>query len=161
MSDASNGLSFADHTAITRLRYDYAFGIDSRDYALLRSVFTDQITMDFSSYNGQPEVTLLADDWVQRVAGLFDGLNATQHTMTNPLVDRVDADTAHGRMSMQAAHFLDDRDFTIGGWYDDRVVRTAEGWKLRAVTLTVTWRRGDEAIMAEAVERAAHRPGLA
>lgn len=138
----------ADFAAITRLRYEYAFGIDTRNYELFRSVFTELITMDFSSYSGQPSATLAADAWVARCATLFDSLDATQHTMTNPLVDVAsDGRSARQRMAMQAAHFLDGVEFTIGGYYDDRVVRVDDGWKLEAVTLNVTWRRGDASIM--------------
>lgn len=137
-----------DFQAITRLRYTYAFGIDTRDYELFRSVFTDEVTMDFSSYNGQPGTTLAADDWVTGVRNLFDSLDATQHSMTNPLVDVAsDGRSARQRMAMQAAHFLDGVEFTIGGWYNDRAVRVGDAWKLQAVTLNVTWRRGDESIM--------------
>ena len=141
-----------DFDAITRLRYEYAFGIDTRDENLFRNVFLDEITMDFSSYNGSPAATVRADDWVAQVGLLFDGLDATQHSMTNPLVDvAADGQTARQRMAMQAAHFLDGIEFTIGGWYDDQLVRTADGWKMSAVTLNVTWRRGDETIMNRAI----------
>jgi len=137
-----------DVAAINRLRYEYAFGIDTRDYGLFRSVFTDQVTMDFSSYSGRPATTLSADDWVASAATLFDSLDATQHSMTNPLVDVVNGgSTATQRMAMQAAHFLNGVEFTIGGWYHDELVRTDDGWKIAAVTLNVTWRRGDESIM--------------
>ena len=144
----------ADFDAITRLRYEYAFGIDSRDFALLRSIFTDEIRMDFSSYNGRPGAMVLADDWVAGCASLFNGLDATQHTMTNPLVDVAEgARHATQRMAMQAAHFLDGVEFTIGGWYQDSLLRTDKGWRIAAVTLHVTWRRGDESIMAAALTR--------
>lgn len=139
----------ADIAAINRLRYEYAFGIDTRDYNLLRSVFTDELTMDFSSYDGNPAAVYTADEWVSRVSRLFDRLDATQHSMMNPLVDlAADAQTATQRMAMQAAHFLDGVEFTIGGWYQDELVRADGGWKIVAVTLNVTWRRGDESIMA-------------
>lgn len=144
-----------DFDAITRLRYEYAFGIDTRDFGLLRSVFADEVYMDFSSYNDRPAASVAADDWVAGCAMLFNGLDATQHSMTNPLVDVADDDHATQRMAMQAAHFLDGIEFTIGGWYQDSLIRTADGWRINAVTLNVTWRRGDESIMAAAVERSA------
>lgn len=149
---------FDDFTAITRLRYEYAFGIDTRDYPLLRSVFVDEIEMDFSSYNSSPGGPIAADDWVARCSVLFDGLDATQHSMTNPLVDVADGgQSATCRMAMQAAHFLDGVEFTIGGWYLDRLVRRADEWKIEAVTLNVTWRRGEESIMARAAQLGAER----
>jgi hypothetical protein len=64
---------------------------------------------------------------------------------------------------MQAEHFVArepgdglaegaDR-WTIGGWYDDRLVRTPDGWKLSAVTLHVTWSRGNLEVSRIALRR--------
>ena len=148
-----------DHTEITRRLYEYAYGIDLRDWELYRSIFADGVTADFSSYNGREVRTVSADDWVAGLLPLFTGLDATQHSMSNPLVD-VDGDRARCRMYMQAAHFLNDwpdPEFTIGGYYDDQLVLTDDGWRITAVTLTVWWRRGDEALMAAAAERGAKR----
>ena len=145
----------ADFEAITRRRYEYALGIDSRDWDLHRSIYTDEITMDFSSYSGSggPQ-TLPADDWVAGLKPLFEGLDATQHTMTNPMVD-VEGDTARCRMYMQATHLLLDDpepEFTIGGYYDDELRRIDGEWKITAVTLTVWWRTGNPQIMVRARE---------
>lgn len=148
-------MTTSDHEAITRKLYEYAYGIDTRDWDLYRSIFADTITADFSSYNGDPAATLPADDWVSGLKPLFTGLDATQHSMSNPLVD-IDGDSARCRTYMQAAHFLEDwpaPEFTIGGYYDDRLVRTSAGWRISAFTLTVWWRRGDDALMAEAAQR--------
>ncbi|MEM7288290.1 MAG: nuclear transport factor 2 family protein [Actinomycetota bacterium] len=146
----------ADFTEITSRVYQYAYGIDLRDWDLYRSIFADEVTVDFSSYNrgGGPR-TMSSDDWVANLVPLFTGLDASQHSMSNPLVD-IDADEARCRMYMQAAHFLFDDpepEFTIGGYYDDRLLRTGSGWRVTAVTLTVWWRRGNEAIMPVARER--------
>lgn len=144
-----------DFQDITRRVYEYAYGIDTRDWTLYRSIFTDEIHMDFSSYNGSPGGAMRADDWVAGCRRLFDNLDATQHSMSNPLVD-VDGDTARCRMYMQAEHFYLTRqgnvDFALGGYYDDQLVRTAEGWKIRTVTLNVLWNRGNRHIMTLAVE---------
>jgi hypothetical protein len=59
-------------------------------------------------------------------------------------------------MYMQAVHMFDadpEPEFTIGGHYDDHLVRTTDGWRIDAVTLTVTWRRGNPDIMRRARER--------
>lgn len=153
-------MNFADYQEVVRRRYEYALGIDTRDWALHRSIFTDTITMDFSSYSDTPAATLSADDWVTGLKPLFTGLDATQHVMTNPLVD-VDGDTARLRMYMQAEHFLNDGagtpDFAIGGYYDDRLERTADGWRINAVTLNVFWSRGNRHIMEVARNRGQRR----
>ena len=149
-------MSTSDFTEITRRVYEYAYGIDSRDWVLYRSIFTDEVTMDFSSYNGTGGAQVMsADDWVAGVQPLFTGLDATQHTMSNPLVD-VDGDRARCRMYMQAVHVLHDDpapEFTIAGFYDDQLVLTDERWRIDAVTLTVWWRRGNPDIMPIARRR--------
>ena len=79
--------TFEDFEAITRLRYHYAMGLDTRDWALLRSIFTDEIHMDFESYSGAPGNTLSADAWIAGTRVLFTGLDSSQHVMTNPVVE--------------------------------------------------------------------------
>lgn len=147
---------WADYSAICELKYRYAAGIDTRDWALYRSIFADEVTIDFSSYNGRAAATMAAEDWVAGVQPLFSGLAATQHSMTNPRV-AVAGDRATLVMYMQAEHFLDGSDptawYTLGGYYTDEAVRTGAGWRISAVTLTVLWRRGRPEIMQEAVAR--------
>ena len=151
------GYEGSDHQQVTETVYRYATGIDTRDFALYRSIFADELQIDFSSYNGRPGGPMSGDDWAAGVQPLFYGLNATQHSMSNPIVT-IDGDTAHVTMYMQAEHVLDadgERWFAIGGYYDDDLVRTGEGWKITAVRLTVFWRRGDASIMPLAAERGA------
>jgi SnoaL-like domain len=150
-------VSIADHQAVTETIYKYAYGIDTKDFALYRSIFADDVAIDFTSYRpGRPAATVPADEWVSSVIPLFTGLAASQHSMSNPLVE-VTGDRAVCRMYVRAAHALehgnDDAWFTLGGYYRDTLVRTLDGWRIDGVTLTVLWRRGDASIMAEAARR--------
>ncbi len=146
-----------DFHDITRRVYEYGYGIDTRDWTLYRSIFANEIHMNFQSYNGNPAATMQADDWVAGCRRLFDNLDATQHSMTNPLVE-VTGDTARCRMYMQAEHFLQNTsgnsDFALGGYYDDQLIRTVDGWKITAVTLNVFWSRGNRQIMELALKGA-------
>ncbi len=147
-------MDFATHEAVTRLRYTYAVSIDTRNWPLHRSIYTDEITMDFTSYSGGSGATAMpADTWVAGLKPLFTGLSATQHVMTNPLVT-VNGQRATQRMYMKAEHFLIEDghqgEFAIGGYYDDALVQTDDGWRITGVTLTVLWRRGDPTIMERA-----------
>jgi hypothetical protein len=140
--------------------YRFAYGIDQRDWDAYRSIFVAppaDIEFDYSSYHGRPASRLDVETWVAAVTPLFEGLDATQHSMTNPLVE-IDGLTARCRVYMQAAHFLwredletatgsTDAEFTIGGYYDDHLVRIDDVWLIDRVALTVWWRRGNEAIM--------------
>lgn len=144
--------------------YEFAYGIDGRDWDRYRSIFVAApapIAFDYSSYHGRPPSEMDADTWLAAVTPLFSGLDATQHTMSNPIVELGTGNDARCRVYMQAAHFLwrddleavtgsSDPEFTIGGYYDDHLVHDADGphgWRIDAVTLTVWWRRGNAALM--------------
>lgn len=145
-----------DKQAIIETVYKYAQGLDTRDWKLYRSIFTDRVFLDFSSYHGQQGEWLSADEWVARLQPLFSGLAATQHSMTNPLVD-FGAEGAECRMYMQAEHIHDPADstswYTIGGYYTDRLVKDGDGWRITSVKLTLFWRRGDPECMVRAAEQ--------
>lgn len=142
----------ADKLAVAETVYRYTTGVDRRDWALYRSLFTDTVAIDFSSFDPQlrPRV-LRADDWVAGLVPLFTGLAATHHSMTNPLAE-ADGDAAKITMYVQAHHVFDPEDptscYTVGGYYDDDLARVDGRWLLTGVRLTVTWRAGDPAIMA-------------
>ena len=143
-----------DKLTVAETIYRYATGIDSRDFALYRSIFAPDVAIDFTSYSGGEAATMSADQWVANVRPVFTGLDATQHSMTNAIAE-IDGDTARCRMYMQAHHVYrpDEPTFTIGGYYDDTLVRSAQGpagWLITGVTLTVLWRRGDPSIMTAA-----------
>ena len=146
----------ADRLDVAETVYRYAVGIDTRNWALYRSIFAPEVTIDFSSYSGRDAATMPAEQWLAAVRPQFMGLAATQHSMTNPMVV-VSGDQATCTMYMQAHHVYQPDDptswFTIGGYYTDTLVRSPEGpagWLITGVTLTVLWRRGDPAIMVQA-----------
>jgi hypothetical protein len=120
-----------DKLAVAETVYRYALGIDTRDFGLYRAIFAPEVAIDFTSYRGGGEASVMtAEQWVDNVRPLFTGLAATQHSMTNPLT-AVDGDRAMCRMYMQAHHVYEPEDasswFTIGGYYDDTLVRSVDG----------------------------------
>jgi hypothetical protein len=150
----------ADKLDVAETVYRYAYSVDRRDWDLYRSLFAETVTVDFSSFDpDQAPRVLRADDWVAGIVPLFTGLAATQHSMTNPIAT-VEDDVAEITMSMQARHVYDPDDpaswYTVGGFYDDTLVRVDGRWLLSGVRLTVTWRAGDPAIMGLA-RAAGHR----
>ena len=151
MTDAALHL-LQDRVAISDVVYAYATGLDRRDWKLYRSIFLDEIEMDFTSVGIRAGV-YRADDWVRDARALFAGFTATQHTSTNHVHD-IRGDAATCVSNMQAEHFVarepgaaptapDAESWTIGGYYVNELVRSEAGWKLRSVTLTVTWSRGN------------------
>jgi hypothetical protein len=142
-----------DRALIVETVYLYATAVDGRDWDLFRSIFTDVVDVDFSSFFEGAEpgwVTTPADTWVKSAREPFGALDATQHSMSNPRVT-VEGDRATCVMYVQAEHLrtVGDRQvaYTVGGFYTDTLVRTPAGWRLHQVRLTVRWERGDKRIM--------------
>ena len=142
--------------------YRYATGIDTRDWDLYRSIFADEVEMDFEAWNGIPRHRIGADELKANISVYFAGLDGTQHSMSNPTVT-IDGDTARCVVYMQAEHFLNDQEpprrYVIGGYYTEDLVRTGDGWKIVAVKLTPLWTAGDSSFMADAAQRGLARLG--
>ncbi len=150
-----------DRAQISDCVVAYATGLDRRDWELYRSIFTDEVEMDFTSV-GIRAGSYAADTWVRDARRLFAGFEATQHTSTNH-VHTIRGDRATCMSNMQAEHFVaagaDDSPspgeerWTIGGYYINELTRTPAGWKLCGVTLKVTWSVGNPDVSRIAVRR--------
>ncbi len=136
----------------------FAAGIDTRDWVMYRSVFTEHIDVDYRSWRPESYGPMAADDWVARAKRLFPGLDASLHTLSN-LRFEIDGDAAVCHAYVRADHYLvnasGDSMFTIGGMYSDRLVRTGTSWLINAKKLQVLWSQGNKHIMTLAAERAA------
>ncbi len=154
MNDAINDL--LEKQAIQELILNYAWGIDSRDWTLFRSIFADEVAIDFSSYNGTPPTSMSADDWVAGCKSMLPGFDATQHVLTNFMIELA-GDTAQAIVYMKAEHFiansLGDNSHTLGGYYTHQLKKQADGWKIHSAKLTVLWSRGNRQVYELARQR--------
>jgi len=159
----SNLEQLLDRAAITDLVNRYATGLDRRDWKLLRSIFADEIDMEYTSV-GIKAGRYSADRWVRSSEVLFAGFGPTQHTLTNHAID-LNGDTAHCVMYMRAEHFIvedapRDNCWTIGGYYRVDLKRSTEGWKIHAMGLHVTWQTGNRELSNLAIERGRVKLGI-
>ena len=159
-TSASTPLGRDERLDVIEVLHRFACGIDSRDFALYRSVFADQIDLDYSSYRAENVGRWNADDWVARAARLFPGFDATMHAITNATA-AIDGDLATLDADVQAHHVVVvdgvTRRYTIAGAYHDRLLRTPDGWRIIAKTLQVWWTEGDPDVMRIAVDRTGGR----
>lgn len=150
---------FMDRSEVERVICDYGTGLDTKDWRLWRSIFTDEVQVKLrhaakAAFTGLgPDwVSMTAKEWVEGRRVLFTGLATTQHQMSNPRAT-IDGDTATCVMYVQAIRFMPgepDTEYTLGGYYRDDLVRTLGGWKIARVNLNVTWERGDATILERA-----------
>jgi len=122
-----------DRQDIFDLLVRYATGIDRRDWPLFRTVFTEDCELDYGeigAWNGVDAVT----DFMEQAHAMA---GHTLHRLTNQAIS-VDGDTAVARTYVDALIMLgDNKSGGTGGagvngigFYDDEIVRTADGWRI-------------------------------
>lgn len=118
----------ADRIALMDVMLKYTKGVDNRDLALYRSVFTDDVeVVGFGQnvYHG-------GDAWTAYVKEALMQYGPTQH-MLGPQLATVNGDTAHCRTDVQALHYLKDKpDTTLTLWatYESDMKRVNGEWKI-------------------------------
>jgi hypothetical protein len=117
-----------DALDIQRVIADYAYACDNSDWALLKSVFTDDAHLDFSSTDGpagsRDEVVAWLEQSLSQVLGI-------QHLVSNFQID-LDGDRAPVRAMFYTSVRIPglDQILVTGGYYDEELVRTTAGWKI-------------------------------
>jgi 3-phenylpropionate/cinnamic acid dioxygenase small subunit len=120
----------ADRIEIDDLLTRYATALDAKDWALWESCFTSDAFIDYTAAGGVKGGVAEVRQWLSEVMANFE---MTQHLVTNRAVV-LDGDTASSRSSLLNPMGLRDQDgmivFLDGGYYRDRLVRTAAGWRI-------------------------------
>lgn len=118
--------------------------LDEQRFDDLRSVYTDDVTVDFPMSAGQVQgVDVLADFGRRR----FAAFERTQHLSTNHLIE-LDGDRATVRVDQISIHVQ--RAEAPGSHFDAGVVdrfeavRTTDGWRLARAQAGPIWTSGDE-----------------
>lgn len=112
----------------------YATGIDSRNWVLFRTCFTDDARFDYGgigTWNSPGALT----DYMRRTHS-----GPSLHRLSNFAID-IDADT--GRATSRSyvdAIVMGPKGFGVVdtfGWYDDELQRTADGWRIASRRTTL------------------------
>ena len=116
-----------DRQDIADVLVRYATGIDRRDWALFRTVFTDDCELDYGEigvWNGIDAVTGFMEQ-VHAMAG------HTMHRLSNQEIT-VDGDKAAARTYIDGLIMAGDNKSGVNaiGFYDDEIVRTDAGWRI-------------------------------
>ncbi len=117
-----------DERAIVAVLLRYATGIDTRDWTLFRTCFSDDFEGDYGSFGkwrGPREIT----DYMRRAHA---EIGPTLHRLTNFTIEE-SGTHVHARSYVDAMLMPVAKDGPVHrgvGMYKDQMVRTADGWKI-------------------------------
>lgn len=133
------GVALADDAAVRGLVHTYALGVDSRDFELVRSVFTE---------DGFGDGALGASPFSDYLPKVFKGAavySATQHNVTTQNV-RLNGDEAVVWSHAVAYHIEEPGngrdDLIVGVQYRDLCKRTPQGWLIARRKVVMQWVKG-------------------
>jgi 3-phenylpropionate/cinnamic acid dioxygenase small subunit len=129
--------SLLDQLDVQRVLYDYAWACDNKDWSLLRSVFTADARLDYSSTHGPAGGREEVTGWLEESLGQVPVI---QHVVSNFQID-VTGDKAAGRamfLTYVRIPGLDDLLIT-GGYYDLAFRREPDGWKIERLAEDNRW----------------------
>lgn len=128
----------ADVADIAALLHRYARAVDTKDWDLYRTVFTEDAHIDYSSAGF---AVGSVDAVVAQLSAGFGTIPWSMHYITNIEVLESDDETATVRAMfynpMQLPGMAEMS--SCGGYYHHRVVRTADGWRSRELREENVW----------------------
>jgi hypothetical protein len=132
-----------DRVEIANVVAGLAHAQDDKDWARLRRLFADPVTLDLSARSGEPAATMTAEALTATARQVLEGFACTHHATSNPLVE-IDGGAATCRTHLIAYHHLpvDGVDFcTMRGYWELDLIRTDGRWTIRrwAIVRTAPW----------------------
>jgi hypothetical protein len=128
-----------DRLEIDELLTRYATAIDAKTFDLLDDVFTPDAHVDYTSAGGIAGDFPTVKGWLSEVLPYFPEY---QHVVGNRDVT-VDGDTATSISKFFNPMVQGNGDvFFVGGEYHDKIVRTADGWRIAERIEKTKWTYG-------------------
>jgi len=126
----------SDREEISDVLIRYATGIDTKDWALFRTCFTDEVHADYGEIGAWTGV----DQITEYMSVTHASMPRTNHMVSNFAID-VDGDAASVTSYVHVVLVVSEDPFTWidgVGQYADRFVRTSDGWRIRERRYTMT-----------------------
>lgn len=150
---------------------NYAEGLDSKQWPLVRACFADSILIDYgplSASSGAPDVPRRADDWMDYLQGVINGFDITRHTITNHRFTVADG-VVNCRAYLSADHIIfpdaanphigPQDNITVVGQYSNTYDEIDGQWKIIKSELVVHYTHGNLALFESAAARVAAAAG--
>ncbi|MCP4603300.1 MAG: nuclear transport factor 2 family protein [Proteobacteria bacterium] len=145
MIEPARSQEVSDLLEIETILTRYCTAIDTKQYDMLDSLFTTEATLDYTSAQGIRGTLHEAKAWLAKVLARFP---MTQHVVGNFTIT-VEVDRASSRCSFFNPMGLplqegEERQKILffGGYYNDTLVRTENGWRISERVEELTWNYG-------------------
>ncbi|WP_274648950.1 nuclear transport factor 2 family protein [Paenibacillus humicola] len=157
MLDNQDPISWINKLAITETVSKFAWFADNREWEALEQLFTEEVKIDYTSLTGGEPATIPANALMNSWKQGLTPLKATQHFLSNPIVDLDSESQATCRAYFQARHEypnpFGESQWTLGGTYTFRFASVNGQWKISGLVMTAVWASGNQNIMNLAVQQ--------
>lgn len=140
--------SFEDYLAIRFTLARYCDLLDNKDWSLLAQTFSEDARVTFGE-----APAIVGHDAIRAALNIRNGLDVTQHVIGNETIS-IEGERANSTCRVLGHLVLDGRVLHFGGVYEDELVKVGDDWQISTRRYVETWSDGDQAILAEAAERA-------
>jgi hypothetical protein len=136
---------YRDRADIIDLAVRYTWALDTKHIDGLDDVFLADATATLRGVECADR-----DEIKARIGGAILRLDRTQHLIGNHQVT-VDGDEGTHRCHLHGQHVLEGADggdnYIVGGYYEDRVVRGPDGWRIAHRLMQQTWTAGNPRVV--------------
>lgn len=122
---------------ITEVLLRYATAIDTKDWDLFRSCFTDDVDADYGEIGRWSDVGSITEF----MAAVHEAMRDTKHMLHNMVIDMIDAGHATAVTYVHTVQALaaDPKQWVDAvGQYRDELVATPDGWRITRRIFTQT-----------------------
>lgn len=131
-----------DKQSIKDLQVYYSLSIDSGEYDNLDKVFVPDVVSDYGHAGSHVGIEPIK----AACANALDPLTSAQHLNGDHWAE-IDGDTATAGCYLTVHMYMEGapggEHFSMGGRYDDELVRTEDGWRIARRAMTILWSEGN------------------
>jgi SnoaL-like protein len=140
----ANMQEISDHIEIVQVTQRYAKALDEKRFDLLRTVFTEDAQLVYLIGKQLIEFPMREAD--KTFKAFLTKCYWTSHLVSDPVIE-LQGDRAHASSRVTATHLqirVDGSRNTriISGAYEDELVRSAEGWRIRKRVTNAPYEQG-------------------
>jgi len=129
-------LTLQDESEISKVLIAYATGIDARDFKLFRTCFADDCNATYNMGPGTKPMSWSSGEALTKfMEEVHVDFGYTLHHITNIVIHPA-AEGAKARSYVHAVLQMKDgsNGMDVHGYYDDVLVKTKDGWKIKTRT---------------------------